>query len=453
MAGRHDRSESLSGRLSRIVSPLSALVALILALGAPAAWFLLNISELQSRAALASRHIAREMQSFVEESPDLWMYNSPKVGGYFKAEYEGEAPFFVEVFDGAGRAAYRADPEVPPYVWETARIPSRSGEGGMVVVGLSARRLLVTGLLLLCLFTALGFGLAGLLYVLPLRSLRRAESRLNETLSELHEAHLQLERANADLERRVEEKTRGLAQARDQLANQQAQLRHLAASSFAAQEEERHRISRDLHDSVGQVLTAIRLNLERGGLLLDAAPDANDRLVDLMEHTATLVDAATESIRQSIHALGEPLLQEGGLAQAATTLVARFEHADCPVALETDQLPADMPESVQVCAVRVLQESLTNALRHANPGAVRVHLGVRGAYLSIRVTDDGRWDHHEDRTGGMGLTSMKDRVSLLGGRIHVKPGPGSGTVVDALLPLRPNRTNPEPAETEEERGD
>ena len=453
MRGRAPRQESLSAGLSRIVLPLSAIVALLLAVGAPFAWFLLTFADLRSRTGLAARHVAREMESFVEESPGLWMYNSPKVAGYFKEEYEGEAPFHVEVLDGAGRSAYRFDPRTPPYVWHSANIASRSGAGGKVVVGLSTRRLLITGLLLLCGFTVLGCGLAGLLYLLPMRVLRRAETRLTATLKDLSDAHGQLEEANVDLERRVHEKTRGLEEARDQLAGQQAQLRHLAATSFAAQEEERHRISRDLHDSVGQVLTAIRLNLERTTLLLEAAPSQDDKLADLVLHTCRLVDDTTDSIRRSIHALGEPLLQDGGLAGAAAALVTRFEHSACKITLEAASLSQDLPPAVEVCAFRVLQEALTNALRHADASSIVARISEEARTLLVVVTDDGSWDEALGRDPGLGLSNMRDRVSLLGGNLELLPSGSGGTRLEARIPTRPSQPHDTDVDQQEESGD
>jgi len=429
-----------SVRLTRITLPVSLLAALLVALGAPLAWFFLSLDAARTEVRTVAERAAAQVRRLAEESPDLWAYNTPKMSEYL-GRSRGGAPFSIRVLDLRGRPVYSRDAEGNPQVWEWAEVAYGGRTQAVVVAGLPVGHLVMQGMGLLVGFSLLGFLLGAVLGVLPLTVLRRAEGRLLEALERLHAARTDLTALNADLGRRVDEKTASLRAAHRLLEEQQEHLRRLAATTFSGQEEERQIIAADLHDSVGQLLTAARINLESASALaaeLDSGPPPGTgmRLSKMLNDTARLVDETTERIRQAIRVLGTPLLDQGGLEPALRALVANFAHASCVVEVTGVPDPAvAIPPAVQSCAFRVVQEALTNSMRHGSPARVVIALEERGGLLEVTVSDDGA-GLAVPLTPGLGLRSMKDRVALLGGEVDIGSGEaGRGTRVRAVLPL------------------
>ena len=425
-------------RLAATVLPASTVIALVVALSAPVAWFVLKYWELDADARTRSLLLAGEMRRFMEESPDMWMYNSPKVAEHFQLLQHSGRSAFVEITDSESRVAYRFDPEAGPYVWQRMPIMKSGQSAGHVLVGVSSRRLLWMGVFLLVLFSTLGFLLSGFLYRMPLRTVRRSENSLNETMEQLRRAREELEQANEELERRVGEQTAGLRKAHALLLEQQEKLRQVAASTFASQEEDRLRISRDLHDTAGQMLTAVRIDLESVLQAMEEAPHCEDDRgsIRVLEHAVGLVDQTTGTIRQTIRVLGTPLLDQGGFERALGTLVSNFEHARCAIEVDVSQFKGSLHAVVESCAFRIVQEGVTNALRHGQASRIRIRVTETETDLMVEVEDDGTGYSAGSRQG-FGLQSMKDRVSLLGGSFSIQSRTEqAGTVVRAAIPLR-----------------
>ncbi len=207
-----------------------------------------------------------------------------------------------------------------------------------------------------------------------------------------------------------------------------------------ALEEERRRLRRDLHDGVGPTLTAVALRHDTIRNLLRRDPAAAERL--LGEARAEVAEAITE-IRRLVYDLRPPALDELGLVGALRQQAGRFLQVaepgdngfgqDMVVEVEaTDPLPA-LPAAVEVAAYRIASEAITNAARHS--GATRCLVRVTlDESLDLDVTDDGRgWS--EETTAGVGLISMRERASELGGTVKIGTENPSGTRVHARLPL------------------
>lgn len=424
---------SLTYRLGRTVLPLSAIAALLLALSAPVAWFALKYSELSMRSEGLAARISAEMSQFVHDAPVLWPYNTPKITQRLQSLLSLDDQTYVAVIAPNGAITYQRPSREAPFVWHTASLTTESGPRGWVVVGVSARDFLASALLLLAGFALLGGVVAGLLYLLPMRAMRSTEDQLASTLQNLNAAQERLQDANQDLETRVREKTRGLLEAHDQLEDQQKALQRLAASLYSAQKEERHRIATDLHDSVGQMLTAIRLNLEAAGQM-QPDQDAPTPLNNLLQHTSDLVNQTTDSIRQAIHLLGPPQLQEGGLKRALKGLERQLEMTPYLIAIDCSGLPEErLPAAVEDLAFRFVQEGINNALKHGGAQEIKVRLKAVGETLAVVVEDDGDVDSPTFREGH-GLASLRDRIALLGGEVRCKELP-SGHAVAAAIPL------------------
>ncbi len=220
----------------------------------------------------------------------------------------------------------------------------------------------------------------------------------------------------------------------DRLTEDQARVRRLAAQVISAQDEERARVARELHDSTAQILTAIMLQLGVAARESNSAP-LNDRIATLRE----LAAEALEEVRCLSHTMHPRVLDDLGLA-AALEWLARQTGAQEPldVRVEVERAGPTVPAPLASVLYRVAQEALRNAARHADAHHVVVRLGQRDGRATLEVADDGRgFDVRtaEERRPGMGLFSMRERVALVNGRLDVTSTPGRGTRVVATVPL------------------
>jgi PAS domain S-box-containing protein len=209
-------------------------------------------------------------------------------------------------------------------------------------------------------------------------------------------------------------------------------LRSLSAQMIDAQEEERRRIARDLHDQVGQILTALKMQLAsvaKRGSVDDAAAAlmlAREFAEEALRHTRDL--------SASLH---PHLLDDLGLEPALNWLIDRFIRPLVPtVDLRCRIAPARGPQAIELVAFRVVQEALTNAARHAKATRIGVIVECTGEYLCIEVIDDGVGfaDVEAKRTTSLGLTGMNERVTEFGGEVAMESTLGVGTRVKAKLP-------------------
>jgi signal transduction histidine kinase len=216
-----------------------------------------------------------------------------------------------------------------------------------------------------------------------------------------------------------------------QLLETNRQLQELSASLQNVREHERSRISRELHDELGQLLTGIRMEVSwLGGRLLGE----QQQLIDKVASIKGQIDQTIASVRRISSELRPLVLDDLGFAAAASWYVDQFSaRTGLPVKLV---LEADDPQRGDAAATvlfRVLQESLTNVARHANATTVDVELrfGDDGWVLSIR--DDGV-GFAAAEGGGLGLVGMRERVQMLGGRFALTRAPGHGTLVEVRVP-------------------
>ncbi len=215
-------------------------------------------------------------------------------------------------------------------------------------------------------------------------------------------------------------------------------LRQLTRRLEAAKEEERRHIARELHDEMGQLLTAAKMNvqlLQRGGF--------DERAATRLADTVELLDRMIRLVRELSFDLRPPLMDDLGLLAALRgQLEALAQRSGMQVGLASETLPDRLPPEVEIAAFRIVQEAVTNVVRHA--GARRVDVVLRGAEerLEIEVRDDGRgFDAGETagHPGGgdhLGLQGMRERAQALGGNVTVETAPGRGTALRATLSWR-----------------
>jgi two-component system sensor histidine kinase UhpB len=224
-----------------------------------------------------------------------------------------------------------------------------------------------------------------------------------------------------------------LRRAMDQLATARERLQRLSRRLLEVQEAERMHLARELHDDIGQGLTALKLNLEALQRGHDGAALAA-RVQEALETTRHTI----ERVRQLSLNLRPLQLDDLGLAAALRS------HLDRQAALgrfaphfEMQEVPARLPAEVETACFRVAQEAINNIVRHAKAGNVWLRLSVTGERLALSVRDDGAGFDVEAAQrravsgGSLGVVSMEERVALAGGSFQIESAPGQGTVVVA----------------------
>ena len=214
-----------------------------------------------------------------------------------------------------------------------------------------------------------------------------------------------------------------------------AMLRQQLARVTTAQEEERRRIARELHDGVGPTLAGVNIRLRTARKLLerDHHPAAEE-----VDELAEQIQESIQDLRRLIYDLRPAALDELGLVPALRGYVARYrEEQGLEVALALPAGGGRLPAALETALFRIVQEALNNVARHAQARRVEVELAWDERVVTLRVVDDGRgFDPRAAQTGThVGLWSMRERVKQLGGQFEVESAPGAGTKVKAVIPL------------------
>ena len=211
--------------------------------------------------------------------------------------------------------------------------------------------------------------------------------------------------------------------------------RLMSARILELQDSERRRIARELHDSVGQYLAGLKINLNQlqTGVRIDPPT--------LLRETVELTDCAIQEVRTISHLLHPPLLEDLGFLSAARWYVDEYgKRSQVKVSLIIDEPIERLPREVEIALFRVLQESLTNVYRHAAARSVDVRIVCNDGHVTLTVADDGKGIPHEvlarfhdGAAPGIGLGGMRERLAEFGGKILVDSSSG-GSVVQAVIP-------------------
>jgi signal transduction histidine kinase len=371
----------LEPALRRAVVPLVVALVLALGLAVPLQWYALRVDGVRARARLVAERTAELVRREIDARPRLWRYDTWKLFAHVQP-YDAAADLRVVVVSGpngvrieVGDAHDRGD-----LAWGTASL--RSGGTAAVWVGLSLASARTDALRLGALAATLAVVLGTLVYAVPVQAARRADRRTDRT-----------------------------------------------ARATGLQEAERRAIARDLHDGVGQSLTALRLQLQvlRSRASGDTARSDTDSALKQ-------VDEALDEIRGAVRSLAPPVLAEVGLQVAVRRLAEELaERAGLEVAFEL-AAPGLLPAGVEAAVYRIAQEALTNVVRHARARRVQVTLRVADGKIELAIADDGKGLPGAIATGS-GLAGMRERAELLGGQCDIASAAPGGTVVTARIPL------------------
>jgi signal transduction histidine kinase len=212
------------------------------------------------------------------------------------------------------------------------------------------------------------------------------------------------------------------------------ELRRLSRQLVQTQEEERKSLSRELHDEVGQMLTALRMELMG---LQELRTASEDQFGEHLEGAKRLAEQSLRALRDMAMGLRPSMLDDLGLGSAVQWQARQFaKHTGIPVNVQIDGIPPQLPEALRTCIYRVVQEALTNCARHAKARSIDVAIGAQAGVISVSVKDDGiGFDPSNVRGRGLGLVGMQERVMDLRGDLTLASQAQKGTVLSAEIPF------------------
>jgi two-component system NarL family sensor kinase len=201
-----------------------------------------------------------------------------------------------------------------------------------------------------------------------------------------------------------------------------------------AEENERKRIAGDLHDGVGQLLSATRMNLD---ILLERMKQTDDENLDLAFKTMAMVDESCKEVRTIAHQMMPNVLLKMGLVSALRDFVNKIDSHRLKIVLETSGLENRLNNNVEVVLYRVIQETVNNVIKHAKATLLDVQLMMEGGEVSVTIEDNGVGFDTSDREQfeGIGLKNIITRVEYLKGTVDISSSPGAGALVAILIPL------------------
>jgi general secretion pathway protein G len=253
-------------------------------------------------------------------------------------------------------------------------------------------------------------------------------------ITTLHQIQADLQTMNEQLESRIEARTHELNASRDELSLLSAQL-------MTTQEDERKRIAQELHDSIGQSLSAIKYSLERAEEMIHNNPAGN--VSDLLAMTIRRVQHTLDSIRSIAMNLRPSLLDDLGVVSAVRWFCREFNEVYPPIRVHMDLAVTDgaVPEVLATTIYRTVQELLNNVARHASARNAFVSMHSDATRLTLEIADDGVGFEPREATstpgaGGHGLRGLRERAAKTGGTFTLQSRQGCGTLVRVGWPLR-----------------
>jgi signal transduction histidine kinase len=258
-----------------------------------------------------------------------------------------------------------------------------------------------------------------LMFAVLMTQLTRARDRLDETVAQRTG---ELTRKNEDLTLEIAGRRRA-----------ERELEDLAGRLINAQEEERSRIGRELHDHISQLLGVLTIKIDQ----LRARPEMSTALGGALDELRRDTSAITDDVHRLSHRLHSSTLDYLGLVPALQKLVSEFsDRHQIAITFGHTSVPPSLPSEVALCLFRVAEESLTNIAKHSQARSATIHVAgaLDGIHLQIEDAGTGFDMAAVESRAGLGFVSMQERLRVLHGTIHVDSAPSRGTRIDAWVP-------------------
>lgn len=230
--------------------------------------------------------------------------------------------------------------------------------------------------------------------------------------------------------------------AEEALRKSREDLRQLALASQTVREQEKSRVARELHDELAQALTALKMDVS---WIRAHVPAGDGPLAKKLSDIESMLDGTVAATRRISADLRPLMLDDLGLVPAVEWLVQRFiERNGIPCELDIGTADLELGDAYATAVFRILQESLTNAARHAQASKVEVSIDRREGAIALRVRDNGRGFYSSDpsKPGSFGLMGLRERTYLLGGEVNIASEPGRGTTIEVRIPLEARAAEP-----------
>lgn len=221
----------------------------------------------------------------------------------------------------------------------------------------------------------------------------------------------------------------------NKIATQQLEAdyqKQLLQSTIDSQEKERKRIASDLHDGVGAMLSAAKLNLN----MLRSGAIPAEELQEAIGETKGMIDETIETVRRISKDLLPSSLEAFGLSKAVEELCEKLDNPKTAISYDEGNTPAKLPQQEELLIFRIIQELINNALKHAEASEIRVCINWSDP-LTVEVTDDGKGFNLAEIKGdikkGVGLYNIENRASLIGGQVIFQSEPGKGSAIKIIM--------------------
>ena len=249
-------------------------------------------------------------------------------------------------------------------------------------------------------------------------------------ISELKRIQEELRNARDNLELRVQQRTLELAETLIELKGSREELKVLASQLLSAQEDERKRIAREIHDSIGSSLSAVKFCVENVAARLIGNPEVSEAFMMLTR----AMEQAIDETRRIMTDLRPSTLDDLGIIATIGWFCRRFEsiYTGIPVEKNIRLEESQVPEKLKIIIFRIIQESMNNSAKHSRAGKIAIDLSFENDRILLSVSDNGVGFNRADaasmgRNAKFGLTSMRERAELSGGKFDIASSPGKGT--------------------------
>jgi signal transduction histidine kinase len=253
---------------------------------------------------------------------------------------------------------------------------------------------------------------------------------------ELKQAKTELKKLNKELEKKVRERTKQLALNIKQLKNSQKELRSLTKHIEHVREEERIRISREIHDELGQSLTALKMMVYS---LENNLPSKEKRLKRKAKEISSLISKAIQKVGKIITQLRPEILDTLGLASAIEWHAREIaEHTGIKVSVKSVLSETEISKETTTAVFRIFQETLNNSVKHSKASAIKVNISSDKHYCRMEIEDDGVGFAQNENSlkKGFGIIGMKERVIMMNGEIKITSRKNKGTKVVLIIPCK-----------------